>query len=792
MRSRPHRFFAAAPCAGLLAALLIGLGGCGQPQPNERSTGAPQAAAKVSVGPPRYVGRSVCVDCHAEQEAAFAGSHHDLAMQEPDGQTVLGDFDNASFTYAGVTSTFFRRDGGFWVRTDNAEGGLEDFRVRYVFGAVPLQQYLIEQAGGRLQALSIAWDTRPESEGGQRFFHLYPQERIDHRDPLHWTGPFQNWNYMCADCHSTALERGWDPLAERFETTWQEIDVACEACHGPTSRHVDWAHRVEAEGYETPSDASAQDMGLLVQLKDQDGGSWVFDAGAANARRSVARSDSPELSICGPCHARRSPLGPSPEPGAPMLDAYRLALLEERLYYADGQILDEVYVLGSFLQSEMHHQGVTCSDCHDPHSQRVASGDLVCASCHRSDVYASSEHHFHQVGSAGAACLDCHMPARHYMVVDPRRDHSFRVPRPDLSVAIGVPNSCTDCHTDESAEWAARTVAQWFPRGRSGSPHWGEALAAARSSAADAESRLLAVIEDAAAPAIVRATALTELQAFLSTASLPVVEKNLSADQDLVRLAAVNALEATDPRYRTDRLFPLLDDPIRGVRFAAARLLVEAPPELVTGDRPARLAAALFELRAGHLANTNRADAHLNLGVLDQQLGDAAAAIARYRKALDLEPWHAPAAVNLAELLRRTGDDEQSEQVLRRTLERSPQDARLHHALGLALVRVGRLDEAIDSLKRAQELDPQRPRYAYVLAVALHDSGNKERALSVLEAGHLRHPGDRDVLFALVTYHRQAGKTEEALLYAERLLALAPSNAQLQALVAALREGPGV
>ena len=193
-----------------------------------------------------YVGRAGCAECHAEQQAAWTGSHHDLAMQEATEATVLGDFRHARFSYAGVTTEFFRRDGKFVVRTDGADGKLSDFTVRYTFGVEPLQQYLIEFPGGRLQALSIAWDSRPPEQGGQRWFHLYPGESIDHQDELHWTGPQQNWNYMCAECHSTNLQRNYDAAKRSYSTSWSEIDVSCEACHGPGSRHVDWAKHRDA------------------------------------------------------------------------------------------------------------------------------------------------------------------------------------------------------------------------------------------------------------------------------------------------------------------------------------------------------------------------------------------------------------------------------------------------------------------------------------------------------------------------------------------------------------------
>jgi len=132
-----------------------------------------------------FVGANACISCHAVQFESWQGSHHDLAMQQANAKSMLGAFDNASFRHGNVTSTFHQKDGRYLVRTDGPDGKLQDFEIKYAFGVYPLQQYLIELDDGRIQALSIAWDARPEAQGGQRWFHLYPDETIPHDDILH-------------------------------------------------------------------------------------------------------------------------------------------------------------------------------------------------------------------------------------------------------------------------------------------------------------------------------------------------------------------------------------------------------------------------------------------------------------------------------------------------------------------------------------------------------------------------------------------------------------------------------
>ena len=380
-------------------------------------------------------------------------------MADATEQNVLGNFSGARFAYAGTTTEFFRRDGKFFARTDGPDGKVADFEVKYTFGVQPLQQYLVELSGGRLQALSIAWDSRPKSQNGQRWFHLYPNERITHDDELHWTRPSQNWNFTCADCHSTGLRKNYDRDNDRFQTHFAEISVGCEACHGPGSRHITWASAPRGDR------AALRDStkGLTARLDERRGVAWNVSATSGNATRSHPRVSDREIETCAQCHSRRSQIADGYEAGKPFLDYYRPALLTRPLYHADGQQRDEVYDWGSFLQSKMFARGVTCSDCHNPHSGKLrADGNATCASCHLPAKYDTPAHTHHESTSAGATCIGCHMPTTTYMVIDPRHDHSLRIPRPDLSVTLGTPNACTSCHTQRDARWAAAQVTAWY------------------------------------------------------------------------------------------------------------------------------------------------------------------------------------------------------------------------------------------------------------------------------------------------------------------------------------------
>ncbi|MCP5092172.1 MAG: ammonia-forming cytochrome c nitrite reductase subunit c552, partial [Gammaproteobacteria bacterium] len=439
--------------------------------------------------------------CHEAEHRDWQGSHHELAMQIADESTVLGDFAGAEFDYYGIKTRFETRGDEYFVRTENADGEEQDFRVAYAFGVTPLQQYLVEFPGGRMQSLPYAWDSRAGEDGGQRWYHLYPDEYIGPGDVLHWTGRLQNWNYMCAECHSTNLVMGYDEESETFDTTWSELSVGCEACHGPASEHQDQAITGTFDA----------DFGLPVDLNDGGGAAWVMNPDSGIAERSQPPSAMPQQpESCGRCHSRRGIIASNYKYGEPLADTHRLALLDEHLYFADGQIKDEVYVYGSFVQSRMYRAGVVCSDCHNPHSAELRTGPKpsdVCAQCHSPTKFATTEHSRHAINDA--SCIDCHMTSRIYMGVDERRDHSFRIPRPDLTLETDAPNACNGCHEDESADWATAEIAKWVGEESISRPHVGQALAAGRQGRAD--EALVNASMNPDFPAIGRAAALTLL-----------------------------------------------------------------------------------------------------------------------------------------------------------------------------------------------------------------------------------------------------------------------------------------
>jgi predicted CXXCH cytochrome family protein len=730
-----------------------------------------------------FVGSRVCGDCHQAETRLWQDSQHRHAMAHATDQSVRGDFNNATFDYAGTRSRFFRDRQRFLVETDGPDGKLARFEIKYTFGIDPLQQYLIEFPDGRVQALSIAWDTRPREKGGQRWFHLYPDDAITHDDPLHWTRLNQNWNFMCAECHSTGVRRNYDAAKDRFATTFAEISVGCEACHGAGSRHVEWAR-----DRRKVSDAS---NGLVVKFDERVGISWPEDPATRLPKRSaLAGLLRKEVETCGLCHSRRGQFSEDWRPGQWLSDTHRVSLLNRQRFEADGQMRDdeETYNYAPFKQSKMFAKGVTCSDCHDPHSAALkAPPDAVCAQCHAPGRYESAAHRQHADTSPPPSCAACHMPERRYMVVDRRHDHGFRIPRPDLSIQFGTPNACNDCHRDKSAAWAAQQVESWFGPQRKGFQTHAAAFHAAWSERADAQALLAALVQAGDVPAFVGASALAELPA----PDADLARRGLADPDPLVRIGALDALEGVP----ADQLWALasaaLSDPVRGVRIRAVELLASVPAaRQPAADRDA-FAKAAAEFVAAQRLNADRPDTHTALGNFFAHQANSAAAEAEYRAALRLDPWFVPAAINLSDLYRQLGRDGDGERVLRDVLAVSAQNASLHHALGLTLVRLKRTDDAMSELRRAIELDPERSRYAYVYAVALYSVGRRDDALAMLKQNLQHHPNDRETLSAAISISRESNDLAGALGYAERLARLAPDDRGLSRLVEDLRRATG-
>jgi len=674
-----------------------------------------------------YVGRPTCAQCHSEETNAWQGSDHDLAMDLATPEFVLGDFDGTQLQHHGIVSKMSRRGDEYFVETEGPDGERAEFQVKYVFGYQPLQQYLTELERGKIQVLPVTWDTE-----NKRWFYANPDAPFGPDDPLHWTGSAQNWNHMCADCHSTNFAKNYDLKTDTHKYSYHEMDVSCEACHGPGSLHV--------------------------ELANSNSLFWDRRYGYGLAKLKGANSH-PQLEACAPCHSHRQHIYEGYEAGDRFLDYFNLSLLEDHLYYPDGQINEEVYVYGSFLQSRMHREGVRCTDCHDPHTTKLKfPGNELCAQCHLPAKYDGPNHHHHKTGTKSASCVECHMPSKHYMVVDPRRDHSLRVPRPDLTVSIGVPNACNNCHTkkEESAQWAADKIVEWYGPKRRQDPHYGEIIAAGRNANPNVVSKLAKLARLRDEGDIVRATAISLLATRYNTPeSREAVYQALKDRNALVRTAALGFYEGWQPQSREElseqknRVTPLLKDSIRLVRVTAARIMSAWPSEIFSPAESKDLVAALEEYKTGLNAHLDQSGVHLSLGLLYANQGKTEDSVDEYRTAIRLEPSVAGPRSNLAGLLEQQGMTEEvrklreeEAEILARDAKLLPNNATIHYRLGLAYYLIGRQEEATTALERAYTLDPTVPDFLMTLTLLYEKQQQWAKAIDAADRLTRLQPGN--------------------------------------------------
>jgi predicted CXXCH cytochrome family protein len=725
------------------------------------SPAPPQAKPPIAQGnPPAMVDEALCAGCHAAQSREWQGTHHQLAMQAADDSTVLGDFADVTFQGETETTRFFRRGQEFWVNAPDDAGAPRDFKVAYTFGVAPLQQYLLQTTGGALQPLGVAWDTEQ-----QRWFHLYPGQGVDFKDPLHWSKPGQNANFMCIECHTTGFKRNFDPDTATFSSTWNSLGAGCQSCHGPASNHLAWAKA-------PASAAQYSNAGLAVDMR--------------------APGNTLEVETCARCHARRAPLGDGQLTGKPLMDAYLPSALTAELYEPDGKIKGEVFEHGSFVQSKMFAKGVRCSDCHNPHSTALkAPGNGVCLQCHnpsgraavarvdgsglQAKNYDSPEHHHHEAAAAGSQCVDCHMPGKLFMVNDLRHDHSFTLPNPAFAQAVGGQDACITCHKGMPANELAARFKQWFGGPASATEHYAQALWQARSALPGAAQALFSQLDAPLVSAIRRTTLLNELPDYPSQSAVDHSIKALRDPAAQVREAAVRVIATQLPmEQRLDVLGPLLGDGILAVRIASARALLGLQGG--HGHYQPAFDKAIREYEQVQLSLQERAEANLNLALLYQAQGQAERVEPYLRTAIKRDADFYPAWVTLVQWLDARQRQDESWALLSQKIGEDPNVALLQFTKGLALVRRNQPADALQALREANRLEPSNARFAYVLALTLQERGDLEGAKRLLVATLQQHPQNRDVRMALVAHLRDEGDVAAIKAKIEELKAINPGD----------------
>jgi predicted CXXCH cytochrome family protein len=711
----------------------------------------------------QYVGSATCSSCHASEYAAWESSDHMRAMQLPTSETVLGDFDEAEFDHFGDQYAFTKRDSTFVVVYNG-----DSLSVSYTFGHFPLQQYLLPTHGSRMQALTVAWDVI-----GKKWYSLYPDEPTPEGDALNWKSAHLNWNYMCSDCHSTGLKRGYDLATDSYETSWEELTVGCEACHGPGRDHSDWA--------ETQNGADP----FVTAVKED----VVPGVG-----RPTTRALEVEVNMCARCHSRRVGLAESFDHEAEYLDQYAPSLLEDSLYFGDGQIREEVYVYASFLQSKMAQKGVTCSDCHDAHSGQLKRiGNALCVDCHASEVFDTSIHTGHIPDTEAAQCVTCHMPARTYMGVDPRRDHRFGIPDPVLSKDLGSPDVCASCHPNRSASWANQTISVL----RSSNPavnieHQNTVARAAKALSLGEQNALelaQAALTDSSASRLSKGSLLSRLGRSVDPEAVRLVMIGLQSDSEFEIVGALRALREWVGMLPGPDLSAFLQHGTRWVRMEA----VATALTFGTTDWSATSSSgALKEYVDSQHAVSERPEAHVNLGRMNESLNQFELADREFTWAVQIDSNSADLWMEMALFRGRAAQTFQNTDPAayinwRRKAEESfrkaaflpsPIRSDVLYLFGLFLAEdPTRMPDAAIVLKEAVRLDPVHARKAYNAGLAFQQMKEASEAEILLKSAAVL--GMSEARDALVILYMQTGRWLDANSLNEELLVEFPNRTEL-------------
>jgi predicted CXXCH cytochrome family protein len=690
-----------------------------------------------------FINNSLCIECHKEQTKRWLGSDHEKAMQVANKQTVLGNFNNFLFTDAGIKTRFFKKEDKYFINTLGAEGKYADFEVKYTFGIKPLQQYLLALPKGRLQAFTVAWNTEKK-----QWFDLYPEEAFKPNTPLHWSSVAFTANSSCMECHMTNMALNYDLKTASYKTTWSEVNVSCQSCHGAGSHHLNWAKNLDENQDHYPN------KGLVVNYK------------AMSAQQSVES--------CARCHSRRYSVSKNDAHGRNFFDDFMPELLREGLYYSDGQILDEVYVYGSFTQSKMYQQGVSCFDCHNPHTLKVREeNNNLCTRCHQktppnkqfstliSKQYDSPSHHFHSVGSTGSQCVNCHMPETTYMQIDSRRDHSFSIPRPDISKKWNVPNACSKCHDDRTQEWAITAMNQWYGGKWRQRSSIAEVIAPARLGKTEVVTPLINLIKSPQQAAIIRATGL-ELLSGYGFVGLDTHLASLSDDSALIRTTALHQLENLPNEQKFNAVIPLLNDSVQGVRIEAARLLASLPKKLFTQQQWQQLKEVLNEYKAAQMALADHPEGHLNLGNLYATQGQAELAIQAYRQSIQLDSYFLPSYSALANLYYAMGQQQQAVATFEEGLSFLPESGNLHYSLSLLLVEQQQLQTAEKHLKKAAVLMPNQAAVHYNYGLLLQKLNKRLKSEKAILKAYQLAPNNQRIINAIIIFYQQQKQPKKA------------------------------
>lgn len=679
-----------------------------------------------------------CWECHQDIYDSWKQSDHGMANRLFSKSEWQQAFDPTRyFTLHGEVSTFSMQNGKATIETLGAEGENADFHPEMVLAHRPMVQFLIPFENGRWQTTELAWDVN-----ANEWFNVYGDQQRRPEEWGHWSQRGMNWNAQCAICHVSHYEKNYDPIRDAYASRWSEMGINCQQCHGEMPVHL--AH---------PEDALVPEETVSMDA--------YYES-------------------CYSCHSRREDLTGQFRIGHEFLDHHRLQLpVSDGLYFPDGQIRDEVFVTGSFWMSKMHHQGVRCLDCHDPHSLELklpVETNALCMRCHQSPgvdgatVIDPLTHSHHAADSKGNRCVECHMPERTYMERDLRRDHGFHTPDPILARELGVPNTCMNCHDQEGEgeAWVEEAFVEWYGDSEFLEQKRHHARTVQRGYDRDSSVKpdMLALLEQETSPVWRAAFATMILEMQPTRDELERLLPFLEDPSPLVRAAVVQGAGGVPGMDTLIR--PALEDESRLVRLDAAWQLRDQLP--VDGSMRNELEHYMRYVSDQPGGALRMAHDHADRGEEDP-------ALMWMQRVVQWDPTSADAWMNYGLMLHRFEQPHDA-------IEAFEQAYQLDSTSVIPLTYQAMLIGEQDDLQATQEawerviaVDPDYGRAWYNLGLLFAQQGDRQTAITYLDQGMSVSPDDPDIPYAKITLLMQAGDVDAARRTIERLLRSHPDYA---------------
>ena len=697
-----------------------------------------------------FTGPDPCEPCHTNEYHIWTRSDHCRAMMRPGRTTVFSAFspDTVEFGYRGFSTRMVSSPDGYTMIAPGPDGVTRPYPIDLVLGIRDHQVFLTKFPDGRYQVLPSTYDMQWQTWFDATDGLVVSDHTLAPDEPYYWTNRNRCWNRECFDCHLSGMRKNYDPVTNTYNTTWRDLGIDCEACHGPGRPHA----RLRAiDGTRDTLEADT----TLVKLQDL--------------------SPVQQVEVCGQCHARKVVLAQGYQPGDDFYEFYEIGLLDDNLVMPDGRYWGMMYDMMALMQSPCYEKGqITCTHCHDGHGTKrrndlheFENDDQMCLPCHANHVQNPGLHAHHEPDGEGSRCRSCHiqlLPGSHMELAD----HTLSIPVPENTIRYNSPNACNDCHTDQTPQWSVRWLEEWYGPDRIDRWSRAEVLFKAKNLDTAAVVPLIAMLRDTSENMIWRSNAALMLGGFGDRRAIAPLMEYMTHSNTVLRTNALQSLaKFPDERVRAALRRHILTEPNSQIRLHLAGKLdfwwrddLTAPERriaqqsweqyvrqatTVLGDwAEARRELAVAYSRRGEIQNAEREYTYaLNIDSTDAQSEDGLAALytqqERYadalvhaRRAVVLDTASAAFRVNLAAAYMYVDSLARAEVEFRRVLETAPDMSVAGLNLAMLLQQQNRFREAHEVLRGIVAQNTRNGQAQYMLGASAMQLGMRQEAAQAL------------------------------------------------------------